>query len=49
MSRVEKAIKIVKAEISMRYAVFNKRPEKLKQKVEEMEFVKEILEEIKQA
>ena len=45
---IDDLIKIVKKEISMRYAVFSKRPHKLKQKVEEMERVKKFLEEIKE-
>ena len=44
---MEDLIKIIKNEISMRYAVFNKKPDVQKKKVEEMEKVKKFLEGLK--
>jgi hypothetical protein len=41
---IEKALKIIKAEIQMRKWVFKDKPEKLKVKVEEMQFLLELLE-----
>jgi hypothetical protein len=45
---IEKALKIIKAEIQMRKWVFKYKPEKLKVKVEEMQFLLELLEKEKE-